>query len=56
MTITISCSEIYNYIELRDSLVKDGYEFETHSDTEVILANYVCKGPESIKDLRGMFS
>ncbi len=48
--------EIYNYIELRDSLVKDGYEFETHSDTEVILANYVCKGPESIKDLRGMFS
>ncbi|WP_408007462.1 asparagine synthase (glutamine-hydrolyzing) [Pseudalkalibacillus sp. A8] len=48
--------EIYNYIELRDSLLKDGYEFETHSDTEVILANYVCKGPESIKDLRGMFS
>ncbi|WP_349408349.1 asparagine synthase (glutamine-hydrolyzing) [Pseudalkalibacillus sp. SCS-8] len=47
--------EIYNYVELRNELIEEGYEFETSSDTEVILANYVRKGTDSIKDLRGMF-
>ena len=28
--------EIFNYIELRRSLEKDGHRFYTHSDTEVI--------------------
>lgn len=32
--------EIYNYIELRTILGKEGYLFETKSDTEVILAAY----------------
>ncbi|MGM7702612.1 asparagine synthase (glutamine-hydrolyzing) [Pseudalkalibacillus sp. Hm43] len=48
--------EIYNYVELRNELIEEGYEFNTTSDTEVILANYARKGVESIKDLRGMFS
>ncbi|WLD92667.1 asparagine synthase (glutamine-hydrolyzing) [Alkalihalobacillus sp. AL-G] len=47
--------EIYNYVELRETLIEAGYEFETHCDTEVILANYAKKGAESVKDLRGMF-
>ena len=29
--------EIFNYIELRDDLIKEGHRFETTSDTEVIL-------------------
>lgn len=48
--------EIYNYVELREELEKEGFDFKTHSDTEVILANYAAKGPEAVKDLRGMFA
>ena len=29
--------EIYNYIEVKRDLEKRGYEFETQSDTEVLL-------------------
>src|SRR4051812_6552036 len=29
--------EIYNYIELKESLLKQGYKFTTSSDTEVLL-------------------
>ena len=32
--------EIYNYPELRNTLVTLGYSFHTNSDTEVILATY----------------
>ena len=35
--------EIYNYIELRKNLEKQGYHFKTQSDTEVILASYDFK-------------
>jgi asparagine synthase (glutamine-hydrolysing) len=47
--------EIYNYVELREELVKAGMSFKTTSDTEVIVALYAAKGPEAVKDLRGMF-
>ena len=30
--------EIYNYLELRADLKKEGYEFKTDSDSEVIIA------------------
>lgn len=32
--------EIYNYIELREELIKLGHKFETESDTEVVLKSY----------------
>lgn len=48
--------EIYNYLELRDDLVKDGYTFKTASDTEVLLALYSSKKEEMLNSLRGMFS
>ena len=32
--------EIYNYIELREDLIKLGYHFKTTSDTEVIITAY----------------
>ncbi|MCE7791324.1 asparagine synthase (glutamine-hydrolyzing) [Salipaludibacillus sp. CUR1] len=48
--------EIYNYIELRQDLITQGYTFETDSDTEVLLNLYISKGKECVKELRGMFS
>jgi asparagine synthase (glutamine-hydrolysing) len=48
--------EIYNYIELRDELLKAGHIFKTHSDTEVILHGYEQWGIEVINRLKGMFA
>lgn len=47
--------EIYNYVELREGLVKEGMHFETESDTEVIIAMYAKHKEETAKNLRGMF-
>ena len=48
--------EIYNYQQLRDTLVKQGVQFQTHSDTEVVLALFRQKGKDCLSMLRGMFS
>ena len=48
--------EIYNYIELRDKLKKEGNRFETTSDTEVILSSYLQYGLDFINELNGMFA
>lgn len=48
--------EIYNFLELREELVKLGYVFQTKSDTEVILNGYHQWGPDVCKKLIGMFA
>lgn len=48
--------EIYNYIELRNELEKEGYSFFTNSDTEVILAAYDFWDDECVAHFDGMFS
>ncbi|WP_106496842.1 asparagine synthase (glutamine-hydrolyzing) [Lentibacillus sp. Marseille-P4043] len=48
--------EIYNYVELREDLVKDGYQFATESDTEVIAALFAKHKEQAFSYLRGMFS
>jgi len=48
--------EIYNYLELRETLASHGYTFRTHSDTEVLLAAYAHYGTECLPHLRGMFA
>jgi asparagine synthase (glutamine-hydrolysing) len=47
--------EIYNYLELKQELVKEGVEFRTKSDTEVLLELISRKGVGAISDLNGMF-
>lgn len=48
--------EIYNFPQLRLELEQKGYEFQTHSDTEVIIHLYDEYGKECVKYLRGMFA
>lgn len=39
--VIIYNGEIYNFIEIRNELLKKGYQFISDSDTEVILASYL---------------
>lgn len=49
--------EIYNFLELRETLVEEGYPFQTHTDTEVILGLYDKLGTEGmLEQLNGMFA
>ena len=48
--------EIYNYSELKNTLIKDGVTFKTTSDTEVILEMYLKYGVSSFSKLDGMYS
>ena len=45
--------EVYNYRELKEEL---NYDFETNSDSEVIIASYHKWGKECVKHFNGMFA
>ena len=47
--------EIYNFSELRCELEGYGYDFRTHSDTEVIVHGYRHWGLDVLDHLNGMF-
>ncbi len=48
--------EIYNAGELREKMILDGMEFETDSDTEVILNGYLRYGVDISGMLNGIFA
>jgi len=48
--------EIYNYAELRAALEKKGHRFYSHSDTEVILHQFLEDGENCVHALKGMFA
>jgi len=48
--------EIYNYRELRQTLIDEGESFTTNSEIEVMLTLYKKHGEEFINLLRGMFA
>jgi asparagine synthase (glutamine-hydrolysing) len=48
--------EIYNFLELRDALERDGVQFRSRTDTEVLLRLYERRGAGCLHALRGMFA
>jgi asparagine synthase (glutamine-hydrolysing) len=48
--------EIYNYRELRETLLRRGHRFRTATDTEVILEAYRAWGVDCLEHLDGMFA
>ena len=54
-TVITYNGEIYNFIEMREQFASK-WNFQSKSDTEVILAAYNTLGPACVEKLRGMFS
>ena len=54
--VIIFNGEIYNYQSLKEELIKEGFEFKSTSDTEVLLKGYIKWGKEVLPKLRGMFA
>jgi len=48
--------EIYNFQQLRKQLEDEGVEFNTKTDTEVILELYAKNGKEVLSQINGMFA
>lgn len=48
--------EIYNYLELRENLIRMGYRFKSTCDTEVLLYHMIHYGSNGLEKLEGMFA
>ena len=54
--VVVQNGEVFNFVELREELKRDGLEFQTGSDTEVILRGYERWGLDVFPKLNGMFA
>jgi len=48
--------EVYNFRELKEQLIAKGYQFKSHTDTEVILYSYHCWGRACVERFNGMWA
>ena len=54
--VLIFNGEIYNFQEIRETLIEQGYFFKSNSDTEVLLNLYLKKGQNMFSELNGIFA
>lgn len=54
--VLIANGEIYNYVELRNDLLRRGHQFKSRSDCETIIHLYEEMGENCVHQLRGMFA
>lgn len=48
--------EVYNFIEIKEELLKNGFSFRTETDTEIILAAYHFWGIDAFQRFNGMWA
>lgn len=48
--------EVYNFIEIREELLKKGHKFKSNTDTEVIIHSYEEYGLDFVKKFNGMWA
>jgi asparagine synthase (glutamine-hydrolysing) len=48
--------ELFNFHELRDELIADGFQFRSHTDTEVLPFLWLKYGEKMVERLNGMFA
>ncbi len=48
--------EIYNFTDLKEILISEGYSFKTKSDTEILLKSYLRWGENCVNHFNGMWS
>ena len=53
--VVVFNGEIYNYLEIKKELIPH-FQFQTQSDTEVLLHAYIHWGSDFLHQLNGMFS
>jgi asparagine synthase (glutamine-hydrolysing) len=54
--VVVFNGEIYNFVELRESLRREGHDFRTTSDTEVLIAAYAAWGEAALARFTGMYA
>lgn len=54
--IIVYNGELYNTEDVRNLLIKEGYTFESYSDTEVLLTSYIHWGKDCLKHINGIFA
>ncbi len=54
--IIVYNGELYNTEDIREKLINEGYTFDGHSDTEVLLKAYAHYKEDVVKKLNGIFS
>jgi asparagine synthase (glutamine-hydrolysing) len=54
--IIVFNGEVYNYLDIKKELLKNGYEFISNTDTEVVLYAYIHWGVSCLNYFVGMFA